>query len=140
MSNKRFSMRVLAFDDDFNDTPMGMEDDLADYNQMEAEDYRHEGEREEKEVNEDVSYVTVYSVSRHYGGSEEGGWWYDWNEFVKSQPANSPEEAETIKAKLQKEYPYESKELGSVRGQGTYLVMIEEFPRQFETKERPHYE
>lgn len=27
--------------------------------------------------NDDVVFVNAYTVSRHYGGPEEGGWWYD---------------------------------------------------------------
>jgi hypothetical protein len=29
-------------------------------------------------------FVNVYAVTRHYGGPEEGGWWYDEGEPVKS--------------------------------------------------------
>ena len=24
-------------------------------------------------------YVTLYLITRHYGGLEEGGWWYNWH-------------------------------------------------------------
>lgn len=27
-------------------------------------------------------YIAEFGVSRHYGGPEEGGWWYDWYELV----------------------------------------------------------
>ena len=31
-------------------------------------------------------WVTIYEVTRHYGGPEEGGWWYNWWEPVASFP------------------------------------------------------
>lgn len=31
-------------------------------------------------------YVNVYAVTRYYGGSEEGGWWYDVGEPLASVP------------------------------------------------------
>jgi hypothetical protein len=34
--------------------------------------------------------VTVYEISRHYGGPEEGGWWYDWYTPVCSVPLIDP--------------------------------------------------
>lgn len=36
-------------------------------------------------------YLTVYEMSRHFGGREEGGWWYDAYEFTG---ASFPFEAE----------------------------------------------
>ena len=31
-------------------------------------------------------YVNVYSMTRHYGGPEEGGWWYNAGEPLASVP------------------------------------------------------
>ncbi len=31
-------------------------------------------------------WLAVDAISRHYGGSEEGGWWYDEGEMVWSEP------------------------------------------------------
>lgn len=33
-----------------------------------------------------VAYLTAYEISRHYGGPEEGGWWYDAHEHLCSFP------------------------------------------------------
>lgn len=33
-----------------------------------------------------IMYVNVYSVTRHYGGHEEGGWWYNHREPMASIP------------------------------------------------------
>ena len=32
-----------------------------------------------------MKYVNVYSVTRHYGGPEEGGWWYNAGEPIESR-------------------------------------------------------
>lgn len=55
-----------------------------------------ERECDERDVDEDhkypavgteqVLYVNVYRVTRHYGGPEEGGWWYDAGEPLASVP------------------------------------------------------
>ncbi len=34
-------------------------------------------------------YVNAYFVTRHYGGPEEGGWWYDCGEPVASLPVKA---------------------------------------------------
>lgn len=33
-----------------------------------------------------LMYVNAYEVTRHYGGSEEGGWWYNRGEPIASVP------------------------------------------------------
>ncbi len=34
----------------------------------------------------DLLHLNLYVVTRHYGGSEEGGWWYDTGEPLASIP------------------------------------------------------
>jgi hypothetical protein len=34
----------------------------------------------------DYLYINVYSVTRHYGGPEEGGWWYNSGTPLASVP------------------------------------------------------
>jgi hypothetical protein len=29
-------------------------------------------------------YITAYAVTRHYGGPEEGGWWYNWYRVLET--------------------------------------------------------
>ncbi len=43
------------------------------------EDYVHPGD-------ETLLYVNAYEVTRHYGGPEEGGWWYNHQEPIASIP------------------------------------------------------
>lgn len=33
-----------------------------------------------------LKYINAYEVTRHYGGPEEGGWWYNHHEHVASVP------------------------------------------------------
>lgn len=39
-------------------------------------------------------YVNAYLVGRNFGGSEEGGWWYNSGNCVASVPVIVPEEIE----------------------------------------------
>lgn len=36
-------------------------------------------------------YVNVHAVTRHYGGPEEGGWWYDAGQPLASVPVEAEE-------------------------------------------------
>lgn len=36
-----------------------------------------------------VKYVNAYLVTRHFGGREEGGWWYNWLRCVASVPVTA---------------------------------------------------
>lgn len=36
--------------------------------------------------NGDFCVVTLYLTTRHYGGPEEGGWWYNWDHHRMSIP------------------------------------------------------
>ena len=158
-------MRVNAFDDDFGDTPMGLEDDLADYNQREAEDYLHEDDQHAETTS---LYVNVYDVVQQYGGPEEGGWTYNSGEFLEGIPAANEQEAEEIRNKLEAKYnpdnsqrkPFGSVKLNNpekkipdnweptsqaddesyVHYEGRIHVYIEDHPGHDFPTERPHYE
>lgn len=36
-----------------------------------------------------LMYVNTYEVTRHYGGPEEGGWWYNHDEPIASIPVQA---------------------------------------------------
>ena len=42
-----------------------------------------------KPGNEALLYVNAYEVTRHYGGPEEGGWWYNHHEPIASIPVKA---------------------------------------------------
>jgi len=48
-------------------------------------------------------FVSIYSVERCYGGSEEGGWWYSRSTIIGSVPFFSRDDAETYVSKIEKE-------------------------------------
>ena len=87
----------------------------------------------------DIVYVNVYSVTRHYGGPEEGGWWYNWDNCIETYPVKN-KRAETILEELESEYA--SKRYGniySVLGGRDIEIRLEAEPKESETKERPYY-
>ena len=43
--------------------------------------------------NYNISYVSVYEVTREYGGPEEGGWWYNEYTLIDSRLVSIDEEA-----------------------------------------------
>lgn len=72
-------------------------------------------------------YVTVYEISRCYGGAEEGGWWFDNYEAVESVRVRGCSVEET-KAFVEKNW---SRELNrkhnrdSVLGREDYILVVE---------------
>jgi len=91
-----------------------------------------------------ASYITVYFITREYGGPEEGGWYYDNHSkrmsfYVGDMPHDKATEL------LNSLYAWEgfmlegNRPLSSVLSTGEYRVMLEEEEGEFETKERPRY-
>lgn len=86
-------------------------------------------------------FVAVYSVSRCYGGPEEGGWWFDAGELVRQTAVNSYAEAEELRDRLREGEFADEGPIYSVRSHDCYRIMIgiepqaESFP-----EEAPHYE
>jgi len=72
-------------------------------------------------------YANVYMVDRLYGGSEEGGWWYDAGRPVESVRFDFKEEAETALQQQRGKYSNEGRRpLSSVLSNGEYRVMLED--------------
>lgn len=51
--------------------------------------------------------VAVYEMNRHYGGPEEGGWWYDSRELVAVATADDETDTARVVAELESG-PYRS--------------------------------
>ena len=68
----------------------------------------------------DTWTVAVYEKGLHYGGPEEGGWYYDSRELVALATADSEETATALKVELEKgEFTDRGRPLHSVNfGQG----------------------
>ena len=68
-------------------------------------------------------YVSMYEVSRNYGGPEEGGWWYDAYELKSSKKFYDQEEAEKFEDALIhgiEAQGLNEEDLSSARGMDTY--------------------
>ncbi len=97
-------------------------------------------------MSQEVKYVNAYSVSRHYGGPEEGGWWYDAGEPLASMPL--PENATDEQVEATKEYlrtllgwPKQPRQgRYSVIGGDDFEVWVEEHPAKAFPETKPHYE
>lgn len=72
--------------------------------------------------------MNVYRVTQHFGGLEEGGWWYDWYECIETVETPAAKAEETFRRMHKK------------REKEGYLVDVELLPAESESQERPVYE
>lgn len=93
-------------------------------------------------------WLTVYEVTREFGGPEEGGWWYNLFTPVESVFLWWPVRCDRVawyearvKARLLARHAdREFGDIYSVKG-GVELAFYTEWDRwHYATKERPHYE
>lgn len=89
-------------------------------------------------------YVNAYAVTRHYGGPEEGGWWYDAGEVVASTYiGNDYGVAERVRDKMRKRLAPRfdnTRNRYSVLGGADLVVCVEDEPAVAYPAERPYYE
>lgn len=97
-------------------------------------------------------YITAYAVTRHYGGPEEGGWWY--NRYTSIESVELPEELhipdvsdeledrlEKMKTKLyEKHAELEEGNIYSMLGGTELSIIAEPVPNSNQTMRVPHYE
>lgn len=85
-------------------------------------------------------FVNAYEVTRHYGGPEEGGWWYDVGEPLASVPVRTPKDAIRTRHKLLKEFDEHNQgNISSVLGGSLLCVCYERNTAQLWPEERPRY-
>jgi hypothetical protein len=93
-------------------------------------------------------YINIYQLDRHYGGPEEGGWWYDSGVPVASIPLPevrtfTQEDVQAAVDALREVYTYRNR-MGSVLypndGGWDYGVVLEDEPAAAYPTERPYYE
>jgi len=77
-------------------------------------------------------FVTLYDTVRALGGSEEGGWWYDNNQVVKSIKVDSYEQADRVARQL-------VNNLNSADLDGQAHICLEKEPGSRTTTEKPSY-
>lgn len=91
-------------------------------------------------------YIVVEGTSRHYGGPEEGGWWYDWHEVLEVHKAYTLQEGLRHAHALKDKFPPPRYDRFSCANRGEEDIRIvlcygEDDPRwPTETKQRPRYE
>lgn len=93
------------------------------------------------EAPEDMKvYVSVYKVTREFGGHEEGGWYYDRYTCLETIPCKN-KFSDEIKNDLLEEYKdVKHGNITSVLGGADVQAYIERRPAENETRERPIYE
>jgi len=88
-----------------------------------------------------MRYVNAYVVTRHYGGPEEGGWWFNAGEPVASVPVEEGHDAEPIRESLRGKFADLNRgNIYSVLGGEEVQVFIEDHFAEHFPRERPHYE
>jgi hypothetical protein len=91
-------------------------------------------------------YVLAVGMSRHYGGPEEGGWWYDMPEILGVKKAYTFKQGLKLARELKEEYPQPRYNRFSCANRGepdVHLCVLygENDPRwPGEDFERPRYE
>lgn len=80
---------------------------------------------------EGTVWVTVYEVTREYGGPEEGGWYYDHWRAIEEYRCTEEKIARTYEEMKEK---YEDEPDDEIR------VVIETAYREHETRRRPIYQ
>ncbi|HDR7067001.1 TPA: hypothetical protein QCW42_004107 [Bacillus cereus] len=85
-------------------------------------------------------YVSVYKVTREFGGHEEGGWWFNWYQLLETVPCKN-KFSDEIKSDLLEEYKnVKHGNIYSVLGGADVEVFIERRAGENKTTEKPIYE
>ncbi len=90
--------------------------------------------------------VAVYLEDRAFGGSEEGGWYYDCGELVRVSHVFGNEDraiafCRRMNDRLRATLNRGRREISSVLSEGRYAARIEEdFAPQYFPQQRPYYE
>lgn len=107
---------------------------------------RDEFEREQSDrlAEDGTWFVSMYAVSRHYGGPEEGGWWYDWKTFEKVRCTVVGARADALRLASEFNATADEERDGpnrfSVIGGDDETYYVEQRPAEHQSTERPHYE
>ncbi len=89
-----------------------------------------------------ITYLNAYAVTRHYGGPEEGGWWFNAGEPLASVPLTNPTEdqIEAERTRLKAVFADHAEgDIYSVLGGVAVEVYQEEQTAAHWPKETPYY-
>jgi predicted PhzF superfamily epimerase YddE/YHI9 len=88
-----------------------------------------------------VEWFNVYALTRHYGGPEEGGWWFNAGVPVASIPLMPGDTVDTYQPHLQAlKERHEEGDIYSVCGGVQVEGWVQDHPARVWPEERPHYE
>jgi hypothetical protein len=89
-------------------------------------------------------FIGVIGISRHFGGHEEGGWWYDWTQVHEVEEVNGWKAGLEVARRFREEYPTQKRDRFSVLGNGEDVEIVlsycEAAISSRQSDERPHYE
>lgn len=86
-------------------------------------------------------FVNVYERDRHFGGPEEGGWWWDSFEAKSTRRCASEKQARQWQAKIEASFTEPHYGVYSVLyAGGSFVCWVEEHPAKNQPEERPRYE
>jgi len=99
-------------------------------------------------------YIGLYEIELCFGGEEEGGWWYTWEDHKESRiiPAGSFEQQEAAEIAARAGLAETALNLGltlpgdgirsyrSCAPQQDAMIQTEDKPGEHQSTERPHYE
>lgn len=87
-------------------------------------------------------YVAVVETTRHYGGPEEGGWYYDWHQVVETKECYTFRHLLWWVKELRRVFPTCHRDRGSVIGGADvtiYMLRHEHLIKQLQSSEVPKY-
>ena len=90
----------------------------------------------------DPIYIAALETTRHYGGPEEGGWYYDWTDVVEVRRAYDWRAALRAIRELRDEHPTCPRGRGSVLGGADVCIALapdSETVERWQSDERPTY-
>lgn len=85
-------------------------------------------------------YLNVYDVTRHFGGQEEGGWWYNAGELIETIETTEEKCDETRAQLLEKHKDRNVGDIYSALGGVLLEVQVDDAPGEDWPTQRPHYE
>jgi len=93
-------------------------------------------------------FLSAYATTRHYGGPEEGGWWYNWNECLQTMsiPPCDDEDLEAVLTSVIERWceeygdEYHYGDIYSVLGGSEVWYSLEYHAGENQSNSRPRYE
>jgi hypothetical protein len=90
--------------------------------------------------------LSVYEITRHYGGPEEGGWYYNWNQLVATVRVRGGVTAlERAWNRLYDKHVRGNQPKFDIysaanNGEGRFEIFAESYVGEHQTRYRPRYE